>query len=136
MDLDRKQILIHELTLHAGEKWAATASAALREKDVRSEDEGGTSALSSVGDLLRIYRNRLDRCTENGVEAYGIRELLDSLSRLPVDDIVAVEPFLGVTTSVDAFWENQTTLLGCVTVLNFDSNRGNKTLATALESKN
>ncbi len=85
-------------------------------------------ASSTAGGLLRIYEIRQRHCREQGIETYGIAELLDSLSDCGESDLIQGQPFLGPGSSVAAFWDAAGNLLGCITVLGRDPESGRRNL--------
>ena len=123
--------LTEVLTRGAQTEWGTAALSALADQEnVFAGSPSGT--YNTAGDLLRIYGLRLTRCPEHGIVAHGIAELIESLARRTPSTIVEVQPFLGPKSSVAAFWDTAGDLLGCVTVLGRDPERGRRNLEFAL----
>ena len=133
--MNRKHRLLGALALVNGERWADTASEALSAGDIKFEGRNSDMVTGTVRGLIRVYEIRLQHCASKGINVIGIEELLKSLSERSLDDAVCVEPYLGSKESVSAFWGNDDDLIGCVTVLDYDPNRGHENLKFALGEK-
>jgi hypothetical protein len=128
--MSEKQKVVDALRRGARTEWGTAALSAL--DDQRVIFAGNPGASSTAGILLQIYRVRLDHCRRHGIVAYGMAELIESLARRTSDAAIEVQPFLGPESSISAFWDAAENLVGCVTVLELDPERGRRNLDFAL----
>lgn len=113
--MNEKRNLIKALKSTPWSKWQKAALDSLSEPSVVFAGERQTDGKVTADDLLRIYRIRLDSAEKKKIIAYGLNELLKSLSCCSPDSNIEVQPFLGASVSVVAFWRVDT-LIGCVTI--------------------
>ncbi|WP_155526033.1 hypothetical protein [Bradyrhizobium symbiodeficiens] len=124
MDIkNEKSRLSDALKQNSEQKWAAAALSVTDDPRVVFAGSAG-GASSKAGDLLRIYQIRQKHCVEEGIETYGMAELIDVLSDFGERGLIQVQPFLGPGGSIAAFWDAAGDLLGCITVLGRDSESG------------
>jgi hypothetical protein len=130
--MDEKEKLLDALKRAPETEWKIAAQSPLQDPQVVFAGSPGSAAISSASDLLRIYRIRLDQCREHAIRAHGIYELIESLARIDPDSRVRLEPFLGPQNSITAFWDVLGNLVGCITVIGPDPERGLRNLDFAL----
>ncbi|QDP26706.1 hypothetical protein [Bradyrhizobium cosmicum] len=130
--MDVKNRLVSALQAHAANEWAVVALSALGNEHVVFAGNVSSGASSTAADLLRVYRLRQAHCREQGIEACGLAELIESLSAHDANDVIEGQPFLAPTGAVHAFWNSSGDLIGCVTILGLDAERGRRNLSFAL----
>jgi hypothetical protein len=130
--MSEKQRLADALERHANTAWGTAALSAVDDDEVVFAGSPNRPGSNTAGDLLRIYRLRLDHCRERGIEAYGITELIESLIGREQSEVIEIQPFIGPRSSVAAFWDTAGNLVGCVTVLGRDAEGSRHTLELAL----
>lgn len=131
-----KELLANALEKYAGvTAWGRAALAVIARPDVVFAGNHNSPASNTAGELLRIYRMKLDHCRERGIEAHGIAELIESLASRAQSEVIEVRPFIGPQDSVAAFWNATGDLVGCVTVLGRDTESARQNLDFALGKK-
>jgi hypothetical protein len=127
-----KQRLSDALRRDAGVQWKAVALSVVEDDQVVFAGNSASGASNTAGDLLRIYLLRSKHCQQQGIDVPGLVELIDSLAGRSEGAGIQVQPFLGPTSSVTAFWDAAGTLVGCVTILGRDAESGRRSLNIAL----
>ena len=127
--MDVKNRLVLALQADATKEWARVALSTVDNEHVVFAGNESFGASNTAADLLRIYRIRQARCREQGIEAWGLVELIESLSAHGANNAIEVQPFLGPTSSVTAFWNSDGDLIGCVTILGRERGSGNLSFA-------
>lgn len=131
-----KQLLENALEKYAGTMaWGRAALAVIARPEVVFAGSHNSPASNTAGELLRIYRMKLDHCRERGIEAHGIMELIESLASRAQGEVIEVRPFVGPQNSVVAFWSTSGDLVGCITVLGRDTESARQNLDFALGKK-
>jgi hypothetical protein len=130
--MTEKQRLSDALRHDGSVQWKAVALSVVEDDQVVFAGNSDSAASSTAGDLLRIYRLRLKHCRQQGIDVPGLVELLESLGGHSEGTIIQVQPFRGPTRSVIAFWDASCHLVGCVTILGQDPERGRQSLDFAL----
>ena len=126
------QVLLEALQAAPPSRWRDAALAVLTQSKVSFAGNRESRATSSARDLLQTYRLRLESVARHGIDAIGIEELLEALTRKPATAQIHGDPFIGPHDVLHTFWDEDDVLIGCVTVNNHDPSRGQRNLDLAM----
>lgn len=128
------QKLRQELECFQDLNWARVAIAKLNQSEIRYFTTPGRQGSTAARELLWIYGIRLARSREIGASIPGLAELVAWLETLPPTERVKIEGFLVGNSILTAFYGPNEMLGACVTVNNFDPNRGGGNFNRAMRS--
>jgi len=130
--MNEKERLTEALEGQAGTGWGKLALSVINDHQVVFAGNRNSPATNTAGDLLRIYRLKLDHSVRMGVPAHGIAELIESLVNRVQSELIELQPFLGPQGVVAAFWDTAGNLIGCVTIVGRNAESARQNLEFAL----
>lgn len=126
------ETLLKKLNANKPSRWRDAALSTLKKEPLSFAGGPDSRATATASELVQTYRGRLEHIRRRGINAIGIEELLEALSRKAPGVQLRVVPFLGQQSSVYAFWDEEEGLIGCVTVSGNGRDTGETALNTAM----